>query len=162
MPVRSKGRHNLFVITSITVDWSVKEKIKAMSYGLFFYYNLAINLHSRSASDTWRGAVNFPLIFKNWFSRRKFKWCCDIMYMEFYSFGHTTSSEYICRDWFALSYPLFFLLSYLIECWIWDNWMLDRSCSGLSLISKKCRRNFHYWNTFMHIARKRSKLLRKA
>ena len=65
MPVRSKGRHNLFVITSITVDWSVKEKIKAMSYGLFFYYNLAINLHSRSASDTWRGAVNLPLIFKN-------------------------------------------------------------------------------------------------
>ena len=79
---RNKRRDNS-VIIRITVDQPLKEKIKAVSFSLFFYHNLADNLHWRSTLNTWHGAVSSPKIFKNWFSGRKFKWRCDIMYMEF-------------------------------------------------------------------------------
>ena len=76
-----------------------------MNYSLFFIiYYFADNLHWRSALDTWHGAVNSPIIFQNWFSRRKFKWGCYTMYTEFYSFGHTTTtSPTLFKNYFTFS-----------------------------------------------------------
>ena len=51
------NRRYKFVINRITVDMPVKEKIKAMNYKMFFYYNLANNLHWRSALDRLHGAI---------------------------------------------------------------------------------------------------------
>ena len=84
-------RPGILDITRITANQPVKEKNKNSELQLILYDYFANNLHWRSALDTWHGAVNFPIKFKNWFSGKKFKWWYYTMYMEIYSFGHTTS-----------------------------------------------------------------------